>query len=186
MPKLLPHRVAVETDRPKFPNVCCCSCRAVSVMYRPTPPPRAQGLPVAEPLELPYSEECYEQMRLGHRIATWKLGLLNAAIWGFGIPFIAGFGVLGYVPGAILTGLIGLRVVAMIRSNPCSVCGRAKRGDAMRVVWWRGPVYLFTFASSRYAEMFREANENSLADGGTERGGPVGKSGPEGWQGTHH
>ncbi|MFN8139278.1 MAG: hypothetical protein U0R49_05725 [Fimbriimonadales bacterium] len=175
MPSLFPHQVTVETDRPIFPDACACSCERAERRYRPTPPDRAKGMPVVEPLEIPLSNACHARLQVSHRIGTLRLVALNCAVWGVAIPMIAKLGWPLMIPGVIVALLLLGNAHSIAQANRCPVSGCNRMGNAMKAIWWKGREYIFSFSNEKYAEMFAQANAEN------ERG-PVGKSGPEGWQ----
>ncbi|MCH8273244.1 MAG: hypothetical protein IH851_00440 [Armatimonadetes bacterium] len=166
MPRLFPHQVRVQTDRPRFPDRCVCCGEDADTTYRPTPPQRRRGMPEPDdPLLLPYCFDCFEHLHASQTVGTMQLLALNVAVWGVAAMMIANLGgtVLAIGPAAGLALYIYARKIAAERIRKKPSCAGAD--IVMRSVWDRRETYIFSFASESYAEEFRKANEGVLSGG---------------------
>jgi hypothetical protein len=157
--KPFPHRVYVSTDRPTFPGVCVCCGAPADAEYQPFQQPRRAGMPEPiEPLKYPYCSYCIEHLRAAQGVDTAKLIAVNVGVWGVALPMLA-HAPIPYllVAPAFATGLY-LRAAAQRRSAVRLKVTCAHALAACRFVWYRRSTYQFSFASERYANLFKEAN----------------------------
>lgn len=161
MPRLLPYRVSVETDRPTFPDMCICCGAEATEEYRPTPPGKQAGMPEDNVvLSYPYCKDCLEHVRASQSLASASLIALNIAVWSvaFTLQLTPAYIVFG---GPVVAGLYlaGARKKNMPKLKPD--CTAAEL--ACRAIWYRKNTYVFSFANEKYAESFAQANRASLS-----------------------
>ncbi|MER3413559.1 MAG: hypothetical protein C4341_04845 [Armatimonadota bacterium] len=165
MAKPFPHSVFVSTDRPNFPNVCVCCGAYADSEYQPFQQPRRMGMPEpVEPLKYPYCSDCVAHVRAAQGVDTAKLIAVNVGVWGVAVPMFANAPIQYLLVAPAFAAALYLRAVGQRRGAVRLKETCAHPLAACHVAWYRRSTYQFSFASERYAGLFRDANAGSLVE----------------------
>gem|GEM_PF-2774204 len=163
--KPFPHRVYVSTDRPNFPDACVCCSGPADTEYQPFQQPRKMGLPEpVEPLRYPYCTSCVNHLRAAQGVDTAKLVAVNVGVWGVALPMFANAPTQYLLVAPAFAAALYVKAVGRRRTAVQLKEGCGHPLVACRVVWYRRTTYQFSFASERYAGLFREANSAVLVE----------------------
>ncbi len=163
MPRLLPHQVWVETDRPAFPMRCVKCGRPSETVYRPTPPQRPKGLPLPDsPLELPYCQLCLKNLNESHLKATRNLVALNVGLWGAALvlglklsPVFVAIPIFFALAIYLWATVLGKRVTKSAKETEISEV-------AVKSLWHKKSTYIFSFSNESVSEEFKTLNQIHL------------------------
>jgi hypothetical protein len=118
---------------------------------------------IRESISLPYCQACLGHFREWQRSNNANLVAANIGIWGLAACFAGHLSAYLLPIGPVAAGgyLIYRKRVGQMPLKP--TC--ATRGRACVVVWYRGPTYIYSFASEKYAEEFRKLNAEVVTKG---------------------
>lgn len=117
-----------------------------------------------EPLKYPYCSHCIDHLRAAQGVDTAKLVAVNVGVWGVAFPMFANAPMPYLLVAPALAAGLYLRALGQRRSTVRLKETCTHSFSACRVVWYRRSTYQFSFASERYAALFKKANAAVLVE----------------------